>query len=96
MNLGPETERVEHKKSTSELKEGMQSIAAILNKHGGGELFFGVRDDGEVAGQQLGARTLRDISQAITNSIEPRVYATATTRPAPRWRSTCTWTRCRW
>lgn len=76
MNLGPETERVEHKKSTSELKEGMQSIAAILNKHGAGELYFGVCDDGEIIGQQFGARTARDISQAITNSIEPRVYAT--------------------
>lgn len=76
MNLGAETEQVEHKKSTSELKEGMQSIAAILNKHSAGELYFGVRDNGEVIGQQTGARTLRDVSQAITTSIEPRVYAT--------------------
>ncbi|MFR5092416.1 MAG: helix-turn-helix domain-containing protein [Adlercreutzia equolifaciens] len=35
-----------------------------------------MRDNGEVIGQQTGARTLRDVSQAITTSIEPRVYAT--------------------
>lgn len=75
MNIGRETECVEHKKSTSELKEGMQSIASILNKHGHGELYFGVRDDGEIVGQQIGARTLRDVSQAIASSIEPPVYA---------------------
>lgn len=31
MNLGSETEQVEFKKSTSELREGMESIASILN-----------------------------------------------------------------
>lgn len=36
-----ESETVEHKKSTSELKEGVSSIAAILNKHKAGELYFG-------------------------------------------------------
>ena len=34
MNLGHEDEYTEFKKSTSELKEGMESIASILNKHG--------------------------------------------------------------
>ena len=38
MNIGMESETVEHKKSTSELKEGVSSIAAILNKHKAGEL----------------------------------------------------------
>lgn len=33
MNLGPETEYVEHKRSTGELREGMEPIASILNKH---------------------------------------------------------------
>ncbi len=47
MNLGPESETAEHKRSTSELKEGAASVAAILNKHERGELFFGVRNDGE-------------------------------------------------
>lgn len=50
MNLGPETEQVEHKKSTSELKAGVASIASILNKHGAGTLYFGTLNNGDVVG----------------------------------------------
>lgn len=74
MNLGRETEKVEFKRSTSEMREGMESIASILNKHGRGELYFGVRSDGEVVGQDVSEKTLRDISQAVGNRIEPRIY----------------------
>jgi len=45
-----ETETTEFKKSTSELKSGVMSIAAILNKHGKGELYFGIKNDGTVVG----------------------------------------------
>lgn len=38
MNLGMETEYVEHKRSTSEMREGMESVASIFNKHGHGTL----------------------------------------------------------
>lgn len=34
MNLGTETEKLEFKKSTSELKEGIISLSSMLNKHG--------------------------------------------------------------
>lgn len=74
MNLGPENEKVEHKKSTSELKEGVASIASILNKHGEGTLYFGVANNGDVVGQQVADSTLRQISQTISTSIEPRVF----------------------
>lgn len=50
MNLGHETETIVFKRSTTELHEGMESIASILNKHGHGELYFGVCADGEVVG----------------------------------------------
>lgn len=77
MNLGKESETVEHKRSTSELREGMESAASILNKRGRGTLYFGVRpSDGEVVGQDVSEKTLRDVSQAFTNRIEPRVYPT--------------------
>ncbi|MBO4698414.1 HTH domain-containing protein [bacterium] len=39
-SLGTETEQVEFKKSTGELKEAVISIAAILNKHGSGVLYY--------------------------------------------------------
>lgn len=46
MNLEIETETLEFKKSTGELKEAMNSISAILNKHQQGEIYFGVKPDG--------------------------------------------------
>lgn len=73
MNLGMENERIEFKQTTSELKEGVESIASILNKHGRGKLFFGVNKDGRVTGQDVAESTLRKISQTIGNSIEPRI-----------------------
>ena len=76
MNLGNESETVEFKKSTSELKEGVLSIAAILNKHGHGDLFFGVKNNGDVCGMQVSDATLREIGQTIDQSIEPRIHPT--------------------
>ena len=74
INIGKETEQVEFKKSTGELKEGIISICAILNKHQSGELYFGVRNDGLVLGQDINDTTLRTVSQAIRSSIKPPVY----------------------
>ena len=74
MNLGIETELLEFKKSTGELKEAMNSISAILNKHQHGELYFGVKSDGTVIGQVVNEESLRTVSQKIKNSIEPRIY----------------------
>ena len=74
MNLGYETETLEFKRTTSELKEGVISIAAILNKHQKGELYFGIKPDGTAIGQQISEKTLRDVSQEIANHIEPRIY----------------------
>lgn len=76
MNLGPETELVEHKRSTGELEEGIASMASILNKHGRGTLYFGVLNNGDVVGQQVSDSTLRKVSQTIAHSIAPAVYPT--------------------
>ncbi|MCM1212563.1 MAG: ATP-binding protein [Blautia sp.] len=73
MNIGMETEFVEFKKTTGELKEGIISLASMLNKNGKGTLYFGVRNDGEVVGQQIGDRTMRDISQGVANAIKPQI-----------------------
>lgn len=76
MNIGIETENIEFKKSTSELKEGLISLSSMLNKHGYGTLYFGIKDNGDVIGQQIGDKTLRDISQAIANNIKPQLIPT--------------------
>jgi len=71
MNLGFETERLEHKKSTAETKEAIISMSAILNKHRGGVVYIGVSNNGYVVGQQVGKDTMRDISTAVYNHIKP-------------------------
>ncbi len=69
-----ESETIELKRSTAELKEAIISIAAILNKHYKGELYFGIQDDGTAVGQQIGKSTLKDISKSIADHIDPKVY----------------------
>ena len=76
MNIGVETEKIEFKKTTGELREGITSLASMLNKNGYGVLYFGVKDNGDVVGQQIGDRTLREISQSIANFIKPQVIPT--------------------
>ena len=76
MNIGVETEKIEFKKTTVELQEGITSLASMLNKNGYGILYFGVKDNGDVVGQQMGDRTLREISQAIANFIKPQIIPT--------------------
>lgn len=56
------------------MKEAMISIASILNKHGLGTLYFGVRPNGDVVGQQISESSLRDVSRAVYESIKPEIY----------------------
>lgn len=69
-----ESEAVELKKSLADLKDGLISIAAILNKHDAGELWFGVKNTGVAVGLNVTEKTLRDLSQAIGAHIEPKIF----------------------
>ena len=69
-----ESETVELKKSLAELKQGIVSLAAMLNKHGEAELWFGIAPNGKAVGLDQNDKTLRDVSQAIAASIDPRIY----------------------
>lgn len=69
-----ETETIELKRSLAELKQGLISLAAMLNKHGRAELWFGIAPDGRAVGLDLNEKTLRDVSQAIAAHIEPAIY----------------------
>jgi hypothetical protein len=44
----------------------------MLNKHQKGELYFGVKPDGTPIGQIVTEESLREVSQKIGNSIEPK------------------------
>ena len=74
MNLGKETETLEFKKTTGEMKAAMVSIASILNKHGVGTLYFGVKPNGDVVGQDISESSLRDVSRAVYENIKPQIY----------------------
>ncbi|MCX6973376.1 MAG: ATP-binding protein [Verrucomicrobia bacterium] len=69
-----ESETIEFKKSLAELGEGLNSLAAILNKHGAGELWFGIKNDGSPVGMEVTETTLRKVSQAIAAHIEPQIF----------------------
>ena len=83
LNYGEEGESVEFKESTGELKEGVKSIASMLNKNKRAVLYFGITNKGKVIGQEASDRTLRDISQAISFNIEPAIIPTITKLDGP-------------
>lgn len=76
MNLGYETEFIEFKISTSQTSRALESIVAMLNKHHKAIIYFGVEDNGEVVGQDIGNKTIKDLSNAITTRIKPQVIPT--------------------
>ena len=76
MKLNIETEHIEFKLSTAKLNRAIESLVAMLNKHGKGKVLFGVQDDGTVIGQDVGNKTLKDISESINQKIKPSVIPT--------------------
>ena len=73
MNI-KESEIVEIKKSVAQLRESLKSISAILNKHQKGTLYFGIDPNGNPVKNLHSEKTLRDISQIISDNIEPKIY----------------------
>lgn len=84
VDYGSESEFVEFKESTGELKEGVKSIASMLNKNKHAILYFGITNKGKVIGQEASDNTLRDISQAISLNIEPAIIPTITKLDGPK------------
>ena len=74
MNLGKESETLEFKKTTGEARNAMDDICAILNKHCKGTLYFGVKPNGDVCGQNISASSLDDVATYIKTAIKPMIY----------------------
>ncbi|GAI26919.1 unnamed protein product, partial [marine sediment metagenome] len=68
-----ESEKVELKKSTAELKQALEDLCAFANS-GTGTLYFGISDEGRIIGQEITDNTLRKVSTTILSLIEPRLY----------------------
>ncbi len=67
-----ETQTLELKKSTGELKDAMHTACAFLNSDGGWLLFGVTPDSLRIIGQQVTDNTRREIAQALA-SLEPAV-----------------------
>ena len=37
-------------------------------------MYFGIKDNGEIIGQEVSSKTIREVSRAISENIEPRIY----------------------
>ena len=74
MNFGKENESLEFKKTTGELRDAMDDVVSILNKIGKGVLYFGVKPNGDVCGQEVSASTLDDVATFFKKAIKPMVY----------------------
>ncbi len=75
-NLGRENENVEYKESTAEFEKACKAIVAMLNKSGHGTVYFGVKDNGDVIGHEIGKDTLSRLTDRIKASIKPDIYPT--------------------
>jgi ATP-dependent DNA helicase RecG len=68
-----ESERLEFKRSTGSLRDGMKTICALLNSRLGGFVLFGVNDAGGLVGQDVSTGTMEDIANALSK-IEPPAF----------------------
>lgn len=71
MNLGDESEIKEFKESLSQLDKGLKSLTAMMNKHYSGDVFFGVKDNGDINGLTIGTNTDTVIRTRIKELIQP-------------------------
>ncbi len=68
-----ESETIELKKSTAELKQALEDLCAFANS-GTGTLYFGISDKGKIIGQEITDNTFKKVSTTILSLIEPRLY----------------------
>jgi len=78
-----ESATLEFKRSTGELREGLEALCGMLNGAGWGRVLFGVTDDGETLGQAMVEKTLREVANA-SRKIEPAAECQATWAPTQR------------
>lgn len=67
-----ESETLEFKNSTGRRRAAAQTMCAMLNARGG-YVLFGVTPEGEAAGQQVGERTVEEVTAEI-QMIEPPAF----------------------
>ena len=66
-----ECSNLEFKESTGQLDRSMETLCAFLNGDGG-DILYGIKDNGKIIGQEVSDNTKRSIAEAV-NRIEPFV-----------------------
>jgi predicted HTH transcriptional regulator len=74
-----ESERLEFKKSTGDLKGGLETLCAFLNGDGG-RVLFGVSTAGVIRGQDVSDNTLRELGNELVR-LEPPAHIVLTRVP---------------
>jgi len=69
-----EDETTEFKKTTGELNAAMVSLSAIINKHGYGTIYFGLKNDGTPCQFTITDTTIRDVSRKVFEAIRPQIF----------------------
>ncbi len=69
-----ESETLELKATTRTRREAAMTVCAFLNQRGG-QVLFGVKPDGDVVGQQVGERTIEELSSEF-QQIDPPALPT--------------------
>ena len=67
-----ETAQIEFKRTTGQRTEAAKTVCAMLNSTGG-VVLIGVRDDGEIIGQQVTAHTIEEVTHELRR-IDPPVF----------------------
>jgi ATP-dependent DNA helicase RecG len=68
-----ESDTLEFKRTTGELKAAGATLSAFLNGSRGGTVLFGVSPEGRVRGQDVSDATRREISEMLA-SFDPRIH----------------------
>lgn len=76
MNIDKETEYIEFKSSVSQMSKALESLSAMLNKHGKGCVYFNIDDKGKPIKRDISSKTLKEISNEITTRIKPTIVPT--------------------
>jgi ATP-dependent DNA helicase RecG len=67
-----ESETVELKKSTAQLRQALKAACAFAN-HKDGTIYFGISDHGEIIGQDVSDATLKNVFGKIRQKIIPEI-----------------------
>jgi ATP-dependent DNA helicase RecG len=77
-----ESEELEFKSSTGDLKGGMETLCGFLNG-GGGRVLFGVRSNGRIVGQSISDATLREVASELAKLDPPATVTTQRVAVSP-------------